>query len=47
MKLGGRVYWSLFKDGPSLTIKTEIHIYLYFLATKYLCNNVLVEYIDN
>jgi len=33
------------KGGPSLKIKT-LHIRLYFIATKYLWSNDLVEYID-
>ena len=35
-----------FKGGLSLNMK-KIHNRLYFIATKYLRNNVLVEYIDN
>jgi len=31
------------KDGHSLEIK-KIHIHLYFIATKYLWTNALVEY---
>jgi len=36
------------KGGLSLKIK-KLHIYLYFIATKYLSNtcNALVKYIDN
>ena len=36
----------VFKDGLSLKIK-KIPIHLYLIATKYLYNNALVEYIDN
>ena len=32
------------KDGLPLEIK-NLHIHLYFIATKYLLNNALVEYI--
>ena len=35
-----------FKDGLSLKIK-NLDIHLYSIATKYLWNNALVEYIDN
>ena len=34
------------KDGLSLKIK-NLDFHLYFIATKYLWNNALVEYIDN
>jgi len=34
------------KDGLSLKIK-NLHIRLYFIATKYLYNNALVEYMGN
>ena len=36
----------LFKGGISLKIK-NLHIHLYLIATKYLWNNALVEYIHN
>ena len=34
------------KDGLLRKIK-NIHIHLYFIATEYVCNNPLMEYIDN
>jgi len=36
----------LIKDGLSLKVK-DLHIHLYFIATKYLQNYALVEYKDN
>ena len=39
-------FYSDFKGGLSLKTKYW-HIHLYFIATKYLWNNALVEYIDN
>jgi len=40
------VYGCFFKGGLSLKTKNW-HIDLYFITTKYLWNNALVEYLDN
>jgi len=42
-----RTQFLLFKDRLSLKIKKKKHIYLYFIATKNLRNNALVDYLDN